>query len=383
MGWWIGENAAFTGQASAINSYQEVSAPFEIKLSGATARFCVTQDGRLLGIISPNRPSDASVWISCACAHVQARAANGAKDSALMIGGDAWTLHLARAHRVYRRLTKGGSAVKAGAKVAAFAAADILILPSGGRRSSEVEGRIQMNQTPAFVEAITNASHVRSRFDFVKPDGPPLGQGYRWIAEPGLGGVYRLERSGSLRRPPRLVDRECREANSLPRSTQSAGRHPRWWSGSASASKMETSQSSGGRNSLSAASSIRSGWTGLARTWTMSCGSTRLFGTCGPVSRGEPVLDAGEQVLHEYRAPRVRVSVPSSAEQADSGPETDIGRTGATRMFITNQRLIVVAARSRDAGTAGKPWWVSHFRHEWIYEVGTSPRRAGRSPCSP
>ena len=89
-GWWVSENASFKGQTSAINSYKEVSASFETELSGATAAFCVTKDGRWLGLISPNRGNEASVWISTACARVQASAASSGKASALTISGDGY-----------------------------------------------------------------------------------------------------------------------------------------------------------------------------------------------------------------------------------------------------------------------------------------------------
>ncbi len=207
-GWWLSENASFNGQASTINSYKEVSAPAETQLSGATAAFCVTKDGRLLGIISPNGRDEPSVWISTACDRVQATAADSGKASALTVSGDGWNVHMSSVDRLYRNVKSSGSAVKTGAKMAAFAAVDILILPSGGKRSSEVEGRFQTNQAPSFAEAIRAGSSVSSRFEFVKPDGPPLGRGYRWVSDPGLGGVYRLERMGEPTTATFLVDRE-------------------------------------------------------------------------------------------------------------------------------------------------------------------------------
>jgi len=93
------------------------------------------------------------------------------------------------------------------------------------------------------------------------------------------------------------------------------------------------------------------------------------------LSGGEPSLDNGEQVLHEYRSKHVHLSAPSSAEQAYSSVEIGTGKTDAARIFVTNQRLIVVAARSQDAVQDGRAWWVCHFRHEWIYEVGTELRK--------
>ena len=66
-------------------------------------------------------------------------------------------------------------------------------------------------------------------------------------------------------------------------------------------------------------------------------------------------MTAGEQVLHEYRAQHVHLSAPSSADQAYSSSEIGTGKTGATRIFVTNQRLIVVAATvsGRRAGWQG------------------------------
>jgi hypothetical protein len=375
-GWWISEDASFKGQASAINSYKEVSASSETELSGATAAFCVTKDGRLLGIISPNGSNEASVWISTACAHVEAAAASSGKDSALTISGDAWNVHLSSVHRLYRHVKSGGSAVKTGAKIAALAAADILILPGGGKRSSEVEGRFETNQTPSFVEAIRNGSGVSSRFQFVKPDGPPLGQGYCWISDPGLGGVYRLERKGEPTTATFLVDR------ALPRNEQLAALDAIGWAPRAMVDWVrkrveDENEPKLSRPELPAGRVNHPFW---LNSLGLNIGDepqthpvTRYLWPS--VSGGEPSLDAGERVLNEYRAPHVHLSAPSSADQAYSSSEIGTGKTGATRIFVTNQRVIVVAVRSQDAVQDGKAWWVSHFRHEWIYEVGTESKK--------
>ncbi len=89
------------------------------------------------------------------------------------------------------------------------------------------------------------------------------------------------------------------------------------------------------------------------------------------VSGGEPSLDEGEQVIHQYHSQHVHLSALSSGDQAYSGSEIGTGKTGVARIFVTNRRIIVVAARSQDVVQDGKAWWVSHFRHEWIYETGT------------
>jgi hypothetical protein len=371
-GWWLTESASFHGQASAINSYKEVSAPAETELSGATAAFCVTKDGRLLGIVSPNGRDEASVWISTACARVQATAASSGKASALTITGDGWTAQLSSVHRVYRHVKSGGSAVKTGAKIAAFAAADILILPGGGKRSSEVEGRFETNQTPSFVEAIRNGSGVSSRFEFVKPDGPPLGQGYRWIADPGLGGVYRLERKGQPTTATFLVDRE------LPRDEQLAALDAIDWAPRAMVDWVRKRVEDENEPKLSRPE-LPAGRVNHP-FWLNALGLNMGDGPqAHPVTRylwpslsgGEPSLDSGEHILHEYHAQRVHLSAPNSAAQAYSSSEIGTGKTGATRIFVTNQRLIAVARRSQDAVQDGKAWWAAHFRFEWIYEVGT------------
>jgi hypothetical protein len=371
-GWWLTESASFQGQASAINSYKEVSAPSETELSGATAAFCVTKDGRMLGIISPNGRDEASVWISTACARVQATAASSGKASALTITGDGWTAQLSSVARLYRHVKSGGSVVKTGAKIAAFAAADILILPAGRKRSSEVEGRFETNQTSSFVEAIRNGSGVSSRFEFVKPDGPPLGQGYRWIADPGLGGVYRLERKGEPTTATFLVDRE------LPKDEQLAALDAIDWAPRAMVDWVRKRVEDENEPKLSRPE-LPAGRVNHP-FWLNSLGLNMGDGPqAHPVTRylwpslssGEPSLDSGEQILHEYRAQHVHLSAPSSAEQAYSSSEIGTGKTGATRIFVTNQRLISVAQRSQDAAQDGKAWWAAHFRYEWVYEVGT------------
>ncbi len=375
-GWWLAESASFGGQASVINPYKEISAPSATELSDATAAFCVTKDGRLLGIISPNGRDDASVWISTACARVQATAAGSGKASALTITGDCWTVQLSSVHRLYRNVKSGGSAVKTGAKIAAFAAADILIHPSGGNRSSEVEGRLQIDQATSFVEAIRSGSGVSSRFEFVKPDGPAFGQGYRWIADPGLGGVYRLERKGEPTTATFLVDRE------LPRDEQLTALDAIDWAPRAMADWVRKRVEDENEPKLSRPA-LPAGRVSHP-FWLNSLGLNMGDGPeAHPVARylwpslvgGEPSLDAGEQVLHEYHAQRVHLSAPSTAEQGYSSSELGTGKTGAARIFVTNQRLIVVAARTQDAVEDDKAWWVSHFRYEWIYEVGTESKK--------
>jgi hypothetical protein len=375
-GWWISEEASFEGQASAINSYKEVSAPAETELSDATAAFCVTKDGRLLGIVSPNGRDEASVWISCACAHVEAAAASSAKDSAVTIMADDWSVYLSSIARLYRHPKSGGSVVKTGAKIAAFAAADILILPGGGKRSSEVEGRFETKQTPSFVEAIRNGSGVSSRFEFVKSDGPPLGQGYRWIPDPGLGGVYRLERKGEPTTATFLVDRE------LPRDEQLAALDAIDWAPRTMVDWVrkrveDENEPKLSRPELPAGRVNHPFWlNALGLTVDDAPETHAVTRYLWPsLSGGAPSLDAGEQVLHEYRSEHVHLSAPSSAGQAYSSSAIGTGKTGATRIFLTNQRLIVVAALSQDAVQDGKAWWVSHFRHEWIYEVGMESKK--------
>ena len=375
-GWWLSGNASFRGQASAINSYKEVSAPFETELSGATAALCVTKDGRLLGIISPNGRNEASVWISTACARVDAAATGSGQASVLTISGDGWSVHLSGVDRLYRHVTSGGNAVKTGAKIAAFAAADILILPSGGKRSTEVEGRFETNQTPSFVEAIRNGAGVSSRFEFVKPDGPPLGQGYRWMSDPGLGGVYRLERKGEPTTATFLVDRE------LPKDQQLAALDEIDWAPRAMVDWVRKRVEDENEPKL-ARPELPSGRV-THPFWLNSLGLNVGEGPQShPVTRylwpslsgGVPTLDDGEQVLHEYRSQHVHLSAPDSAQQAYSSVEIDTGETDVARIFITNRRLVVVAARSHDSVQDGRAWWVSHFRHEWVYEVGTESRK--------
>lgn len=375
-GWWLSENASFIGQASIVNSYQEISKPSESELSEATAAFCVTNDGRLLGIISPNGRNVASVWISAACARVRAEAASSDKASVLTISGDGWKVHLKGVDRLYRNVKSGGSAVKTVAKIAAFAAVDILILPGGGKRSSEVDGRFETNQTPSFVEAIRNGSSVSSRFEFVKPDGPLLGQGYRWISDPELGGVYRLERKGEPTTATFLVDRE------LPRDAQLAALDEIGWAPRAMIDWVRERIVNENEPKL-ARPELPPGRV-THPFWLNSLGLNVGEGPqAHPVTRylwpslsgGGPSLDEGEQILHEYRSPHIHLSAPSSAEQAYSSTEIGTGKTDSAHIFLTNQRIIVMAARSQDVVHDDKAWWVSHFRHEWIYEVGTESRK--------
>jgi hypothetical protein len=375
-GWWLSSNASFNGHASAINSYKEVSAPFETELRGATAAFCVTKDGRLLGIISPSGRNEASIWISTACAHVRAAAASTSKASALTISGASWNVYLSGVDRLYRHVKSGGSALKTGAKIAAFAAADILILPSGGKRSSAVEGRFETSQTPSFVDAIRTGSGVGSRFEFVNPDGPPLGQGYRWISDPGLGGLYRLERKGEPTTATFLVDRE------LPRHQQLAALDTIGWAPRSMIDWVRKRIEDGNEPKL-ARPELPPGRV-IHPFWLNSLGLNVGDGPqAHPVTRhlwpslsdGWPSLDEGERLLHEDCCQHVRLSAPRSAEQAFSGTEIGTEKTGAARVFVTTQRLIVVAPRSQDAVQDGREWWVSHFRHEWVYEVGTEARK--------
>jgi hypothetical protein len=371
-GWWLSEDVSFHGQASEINFYKEISEPTETELSDATAAFCVTKDGRLLGIISPDGRDEPSIWISTACARVQATAASDSRASVLEITGAGWTVRLSGVARLHRHVKSGGSAAKTGAKIAAFAVADILILPGGGKTSGEVEGRFEANQTPSLVGAIASGSGVSSHFEFVQPDGPPLGQGYRWIADPGLGGVYRLERMGEPTTATSLVDRE------LPRGEQLSALDAIDWAPRAMVDWVRKRVEDETEPRLSRPE-LPAGRVNHP-FWLNSLGLNISDGAqVHPVTRylwpslsdGEPSLDSGEQIIREYRAERVCLSAPSSAEQAYSSSEIGTEKTGATRIFVTNQRLIVVATRSQDAVQEDRAWWAAHFRHEWVYEVGT------------
>jgi hypothetical protein len=95
------------------------------------------------------------------------------------------------------------------------------------------------------------------------------------------------------------------------------------------------------------------------------------------LSNDELSLDRGEEILHEYRAEHGKLSSPSSASQAYSA--TEIGSSGKAtnaRVFVTNKRVAVIATRSPDTIADGdkRRWWVSHFRHEWIYEAGAEEK---------
>jgi hypothetical protein len=374
-GWWLSERATFDGQASTLNTYQELSAPADVTVSGATAAFCITKDGRFLGIISPNQPTQASVWIGTACSRVQASPESSQKNSPLSLQGDGWIVRLGDVSRVYRSLrTQGRSAAKTGATVAAFALADVLILPGGGKRSAEVEGRYETNQTRSFIEAIATAAAPSATDTFVKPDGPPLGEGYRWVQDAGLGGIYRLERKGEPTTATFLVDRE------LPKSEQMAALDKLDWAPRDMVEWVIRRVDDDAlpvlyRPELPAG---RVSQPFLLNSLGLNVGDEP---TGHPVTRhlwpsldhGELALDPSEQLLHEYRCDRAKLSSPSSAEQAYSSAEIGTSKTANARVFVTNQRVAVVASRLPEGIFAGdtRRWWVSHFRHEWIYEVGT------------
>jgi hypothetical protein len=373
-GWWLTERAAFAGRASQINSYGELSAPGVVNVDNATAAFCVTKDGRLLGIVWPNKQSESSVWVGAACSRVKLLP----KAGGMALTGDGWSIQLGDVNRLYRSLKEPNHRVaKAVASAAALAAADILILPSGNKSGAEMSGRYQTGQTQSFANAIAAGTQAPPSYDPVTPDGPPLGQGYRWLQVQSLGGIYRLERKGELTTATFLVDRE------LPKEEQLTALDRIDWAppdmvewvrkrvDDGALPKLRRPDLPPGR--VSQPFLLNS----LGRNVGDESAAHPVVRYMWPsLSNGQLSLDSDEQILYEYRCERSKLSAPSSASQAYSAAEIGSGKTTNTRVFITNGRVVVVATRSPEEIADGdkRRWWVSHFRHEWIYEAGTEEK---------
>lgn len=372
-GWWLAEGAAFDGNASYLNRYEELSAPEHFSADNATVAFCVTKDGRLLGILSPNVPSEPSVWIATACAHVQVRPDSDSKSAGVTIAGDGWKVQVGELSRLYRSLgQKSHTGAKLAASALAFGATDILIIPGGGRSGATLNGRYETGQTRSFVQAVATGAGVTPPYEFTKPDGPARGQGYRWIQEPGLGGLYRLERKGEPTTATWLVDRE-RPVDEQLDALEKIDWLPRAWvdhlagqTRDGTLPKLFIPELPAGRVNQPL--------------------STVYLGVIAgdeparhPVSRylwpslqnGVPSLDAGEEVLFEAKLTRAKLS-RANRDTAASGSELGSKGTTEARIYVTNQRVIAVARRSPEGvrGDESRRWWASHFRHEWIYEVG-------------
>lgn len=372
-GWWLAETAVFDGNASYLNRYEELSAPEEFRAGNATAAFCVTKDGRLLGILSPNSPSEPSVWIGTACARVQVRPDSDSKSAAVTIAGDGWTVQLGGLSRLYRSLgQKSHTGAKIAASALAFGATDILIIPSGGRSGATLNGRYETGQTRSFVQAVATGAGVTAPYEFTKPDGPPRGRGYRWLQQPELGGLYRLERKGELTTATWLVDRE------LPVDEQADALEKIDWLPRAWLDHL-ASQTRDGTLPKLFIPELPPGRVNQPLS-TVYLGI--ILGdepATHPVSRylwpslqnGVPSLDAGEEVLLERRLTRSKLS-RGNRDTAASGSELGSKGTTEARIYVTNQRVIAIAKRSPENVGADdtRGWWASHFRHEWIYEVG-------------
>jgi hypothetical protein len=374
-GWWLSEDASFVGNASTVNAYQELSAPEPVSANNATAAFCVTKDGRLLAVISPNVASEASVWIGTTCSRVKVALDGDSKTAALTIASEDWTVYLGDVSRLYRSIKeKNHTAAKAGAALVGFGLTDILILPSGGKRGPELNGRYQTEQTRSLIEAISNGAKTPASYELAKPDGPALGEGYRWIKDQGLGGLYRLERKCELTTATSLVDQE------LPVADQIDALEKNSWVPRAMVNRI-IEQTRDGTLPKVFIPRLPAGRVNQPL-------NTVYFGVIigdepashavsrymwPSLSHGALKLDEGEELLFERQLTRAKLSHLSSTETAASGQELGSKGTTEARVYVTNQRVVAVAKRSRDGVPADdkRRWWASHFRHEWIYEVGT------------
>lgn len=208
-GWWLAAGCFFEGGASPLNDYGELAAAervtsgtfMEFSLppaavlsqlkatTSSTAAFCIA-DGRLLAIVSPNDASEPAIWVAATCSSVllEAEGTQGLRGRPLevRIAANGWTMQLREIAREYRQWVQKG--FKAG----------------------HIEGRIQTGQETSFIQALANASKISpsNTVATAPTDAPSIGEGYVWVREDTLGGLYRLIRQGKPTTATSLVDRE-------------------------------------------------------------------------------------------------------------------------------------------------------------------------------
>jgi hypothetical protein len=365
-GWWLAAGCFFEGSASPLNSYGELAEAeqvtagraMELSLASAnlltqlqattncTAAFCIA-DGRLLVIVSPNDASEAAIWVAAACSSVtvESRGTQGLRGRPLevCITGKDWTMQLREIARNYLERVRG-----------------------------KLDGRFQTGQEASFLKALADASAVSPKE--AADTAPLIGADYVWRPEDSLGGIYRLIRGGHVTTATALVDRE------LPMEDQLKILEAMDWVPQTVLSSIVKATREGT----------------LDKLWIPELPDGRVGSPFPNVNlqlfvggeASHPVhrylwpsfsssrdlnLDHGEELEHSWK-PSASVIARHSPNDPDG-----IGAVGTPvpsldqHGYMTNARLVSSARRDPSGVGQGdeRLWCASHYRWEWIYEVGT------------
>jgi hypothetical protein len=373
--WWLAAGCFFEGGASPLNAYGELAAAEHVTAGTATglslpsaavltqlqattsctAAFCIA-DGRLLAIVSPNDAAEAAIWVAMTCSDVvvEPRGSQGLRGRPKEIGLSAhgWKMELIEVSRLYRRWDQKGF------------------------KRGTIEERVQTGQEASLVAALADASKVTPSQQVEQPpvDAPSAGEGYVWVRQDALGGLFRLIRQGQSTTATSLVDRE------LPVADQVSALEAIDWMPTTVLSpiiKATREEITGklwvpdlpeGRVS----SPFSNAWLQLFLDAESTHPVHRYFWPSF-TSIGDLCLDLDEAISHSW--------VPSASLISSHKPtEADgIGTVGKPpqvldlQAYLTTTRLVSNARRdpSKVEQGDGRLWCSSHFRWEWIYEMGT------------
>ncbi|MGA8745419.1 MAG: hypothetical protein WB507_06120 [Solirubrobacterales bacterium] len=356
-GWWLAEGSLFEGSASPRNSYGEIAAAEQVTVNDCTSAICIA-DGRLLVIVSPNEGDEPAIWIAATCSQitVETEGSQGlrGRPSEITLTGNGWTLKIGAVSRVFRNWVQKGV------------------------QRGHLEERFNTGQEASLVTALAQAAEVvpSEPIEAAPTDAPKVGEGYLWQPEDSLGGIYRLIRQGQATTATWLVDREQPVVDQV-RALEALD----WVPSNAVEVIVKGTQS----NSLG---ELYDPEMPPGRLITPFPNIHLVIYAAGgdddhPIRRylwpalntdGSLSLDPGEQIEMEWE-PSVR-EIASHGAQAPDGLGSVPKSTPLLerRGFLTNKRIVFVGRRdpAEMSGEDLNIWSVTHFRWEWIYELGIS-----------
>ena len=357
-GWWVSSGCYFEGPAYSINRYGELSAAEPVTVTKATAALCIF-DGRTMVIVSPHEEAEPAIWIGATCSEVEVSSSEATVESAgeassadeVTLSGGGWILKLALVSRLHRRWEQPGF------------------------KRGWIESKVQPGQAKSLVKALSKANSVTPKEPAEAPpsDLLPVGQGYEWIREEGLGGVYRLTKRGVPTTATWPVDQELSTAEQL------AALGELDWIPMEVMDQL-VSRTKGGD---------------LGKLWAPELPYGRVMPPFGILylelecEGGEPDhpvrdylwpslerdgslrLEPGETVEREWQ-PTAYTTESFSNERAHS-PSLYAKKPPIVghRAYLTTNRIACIGRAAADGtSVANSTWHAVHFRWEWVSEVG-------------
>jgi hypothetical protein len=244
-----------------------------------------------------------------------------------------------------------------------------------GFKRGTIEERFQTGQEISLIAALASASKVTpsQQIDLPPIDAPPVGDGYVWVRQDTLGGLFRLIRQGRTTTATSLIDRE------LPVEDQVTALEAIDWvpqailppiikaTAEGTTGKLWVPELPGGR---------------VASPFPHIHFQLYLGGENDhPVRRyfwpafsktGELCLDHGEQVSHSWTPSASQISSHKVSEPNGIGSPLTPALVLDQRAYLTDYRLVSCARRDPSGIEPNdeRLWCASHYRWDWIYEVG-------------